>query len=119
LLLKEMFSSDEAQVVFTFLKKQPDFKGDPVTVKELHSVQDYVKITVLQFEELYRNLELIELHSEVARLQERLVALYVKAQKKRVRAAMEIATEKDMRKLLEADVRLNTLLKQSKEYERA
>ena len=114
-MTEHMFMDDAAKTLFTFLQKHPDFAGESKLAKELQSVGDYVKITVLQFEELYRNLEIIELRNEVARLQERLVALYVKDQKTRVRKAMETASDADMRKLIEADVRLNTLLKKTKE----
>jgi len=40
-----------------------------------------------------------------------LVAIYVKEQKKRVRKAMETANDADMHRLIEADKRLNILLK--------
>jgi len=113
-MTKHMFVDDSAKVLFEFLAGNPTFDATTPLPKELQSVSDYVKITVLQFEELYRNLELIELRNEVARLQERLVALYVKEQKARVRTAMATANEADMRKLIEADSRLNNLLKQTK-----
>lgn len=115
LMNEHMFMDEPAKQLFAFLQKNPEFAGEAEKAKGLQSVGDYVKITVLQFEELYRNLELIELRNEVARLQERLVALYVKDQKIRVRKSMETANDADMRKLLQADGRLNTLLKQSKE----
>jgi DNA primase len=114
LLNDKMLAATEAQVLFEFLTAHPKFEGASKDIKELQSIGDYVKITVLQFEELYRNLELIELRNEVARLQERLVDMYVKDQKKRVRKAMETASDTDTRKLIEADKRLNELLKQSK-----
>jgi DNA primase len=112
----KMLTSPEAQALLNFLAEHPDFEGSTKEVQELQSIGDYVKITVLQFEELYRNLEYIELHNEVTRLQERLVDMYVKDQKQRVRKAMETASDTDTRKLLEADKRLNDLLKQAKEH---
>ena len=115
LMNEHMFIDDSARTLYLFLQKHPGYDGNKEKSKELQSVGDYVKITVLQFEELYQGLELIELRNEVARLQERLVALYVKDQKTRVRLTMETANDTDMRKLIEADSRLNNLLKQSKE----
>jgi DNA primase len=112
---EQMFVDDAAKALLNFLRANPDYEGGKEKSIELQSIGDYVKITVLQFEELYQGLELIELQNEVARLQERLVAIYVKQQKQRVRTAMEGASEADVRKLIEADARLNTLLKQSKE----
>ncbi len=112
----QMLTSPEAQELLNFLAEHPDVEGTSKDVQGLQSIGDYVKITVLQFEELYRNLEYIELHNEVTRLQERLVDMYVKDQKQRVRKAMETAGDVDTRKLLEADKRLNDLLKQAKEH---
>ncbi len=112
----QMLTSPDAQALLNFLAEHPDFEGAVNETEGLQSIRDYVKITVLQFEELYRNLEYIELHNEVTRLQERLVDMYVKDQKQRVRKAMETASDTDMRKLLEADKRLNDLLKQAKEH---
>ncbi|CAN5416547.1 DNA primase [soil metagenome] len=110
-----MFMDNPARELFEYLMAHHAYDGNSKQAKELHSIEDYVKITVLQFEELYQGLEIIELRNEVARLQERLVALYVKDQKTRVRKAMETASDDDMRKLIEADKRLNNLLKQTKE----
>lgn len=115
-LSEKMFHDPQARTLFKFLDEHKDFTGDIKTAKELQTIADYVKIVVLLFEELYRNLEFIELRYEVARLQERLVALYVKEQKHRVRASMESTNESDTRKLIEADKRLNDLLKQAKGY---
>jgi len=109
-----MFVDTDARTLYGFLHKNVDFEISKALPKELQSISDYVKIIVLLFEELYRNLELLELRNEVTRLQERLVGIYVKHQKRRVRTAMEQATEADTRKLLEADKRLNDLLKASK-----
>jgi len=114
IMTEHMFVDEAAKAVFEFLHNNPKYDATTPLPKELQSVSDYVKITVLQFKELYRNLEIIELRNEVARLQERLVALYVKEQKARVRSAMAGASDTDMRKLIEADSRLNTLLKQTK-----
>ncbi len=111
----QMLNSPEAQTLLEFLASHLDFDGASKDLHGLQSIGDYVKITVLQFEELYRNLEIIELRNEVTRLQERLVDMYVKDQKQRVRKAMETADDVDMRKLLEADKRLNDLLKHAKE----
>ena len=114
ILQDKMLINPDAGVLLKFLNEHPDFDGSSKITAKLQSIGDYVKIVVLQFEELYRNLELIELRNEVARLQERLVDMYVKDQKKRVRKAMETASDTDTRKLLEADKRLNDLLRQSK-----
>ncbi len=113
-LTKDMFTDAKAQELFVFLKDHPDFTGKGQALKELQSVADYVKITALQFDELYRPLEYTELHYEVARLQERLVAQYVKHQKQLVSERLIDAGDDEARRLLTADKELNNLLKSVK-----
>ncbi|MDQ3064995.1 MAG: DNA primase [bacterium] len=120
-LTSEMFFEEQPRQLFEFLSSHPDFgldaKGMPaksVPKEELQSIADYVKITSLQFDELYRTLELTELHYEVARLQERLVAHYVKHQKQLVAENLANADDDEVRRLLTADKELNNLLKQVK-----
>lgn len=114
LLTEDMFTIEPAKQLFVFLKENPDFTGGPGELKPLQSIADYVKITILQFDELYRQLEITELHYEVTRLQERLVAHYVKHQKQLVAESLVDADENEMRRLLTADKELNNLLKATK-----
>ncbi|MDQ3123352.1 MAG: hypothetical protein M3Q14_01555, partial [bacterium] len=113
-LTLDMFSDEQAKKLFTFLKENSDFTGQANQMKPLQSIADYVKITSLQFDELYRTLELTELQYEVARLQERLVAHYVKHQKQLVAEHLGRADDDEVRRLLTADKELNNLLKQVK-----
>lgn len=111
---EEMIVGDSAKFLFRFLSEHPDFKGEQKIVKELQSVADYVKITSLLFDELYRDLEITELQYEASRLQERLVGMYVKEQKKKLSDQMKTASEKQTRELIQKDKELNQLLKESK-----
>ena len=54
----ELFTEGHPRQVFKFLKKNPDFKGDPKVAEQLQTIGDYVKIIMLQFEELYQDLPL-------------------------------------------------------------
>ncbi len=110
-----MFSGQEAQELFAFLQEHPDFRGEADVAKQLQSIADYVKITALQFDELYRSLEVTELTHEAARLQERFIAQYVKQQKQQIAQRLDAAGEDEARRLLTADKDLNNLLKQSKD----
>ncbi|MBA2278861.1 DNA primase [Candidatus Saccharibacteria bacterium] len=110
----DMFTLDSARELFTFIKEHPDFAGDSNALKPLQSIADYVKITILQFDELYRTLETIELQYEAARLQERLVTQYVKQQKKVTSEQLAEADDATAHKLLEQDKILNNLLNQVK-----
>jgi hypothetical protein len=77
-------------------------------------LQDYVKIEVLLYEELYHGLELNELHYEAARLQTRLVEQFVKTQKTNIASSLDTATPEQIRGLLEQARQYDQLLKQVK-----
>lgn len=70
-----------------------------------------LKILVLQYEELYQGLELLELRNEAARMQVRLIEQYVKTKKQPLIEAMRTADEPEATKLLEQAKELDTLLK--------
>lgn len=110
----DMFSTPQSKELFVFLVDNPDFAGDAKDIKPLQSIADYVKITILQFDELYRTLELHELQYEVTRLQERLIAQYVKHQKQLVYESLSSSDDDEVRRLLTADKELNNLLKKAK-----
>lgn len=114
-LTPDMFTSEPARQLFEFLQQHPDFIGNKTEAETLHSIVDYVKIATLQFDELYRSLEYTELHYEVTRLQERLVAQYVKHQKQTIAQKLEAADDDEARRLLTADKELNNLLRQVKD----
>ncbi len=115
-LTTDMFIEPAAKTLLPFLKTNPDFNVDPEDLpEELREVGDYVTILSLVYEELYRNLDVIELRYEAARLQIRRIETYVKTQKARLASAMHSANDADMEKLLEAAKRLDVLLKTAKE----
>ncbi|HVV66809.1 MAG TPA: DNA primase [Candidatus Saccharimonadales bacterium] len=114
LVTENMFYSDEARQLFTFLKERPDFRGDPGEVEQLKSIADYVKIEVLLYEELYQGLELNELHYEAARLQSRLIEQFIKKEKQKLAEALESADVASTKTLLEQAKEYDELLKQVK-----
>jgi DNA primase len=96
------------------LKTHPDIAGDPLEVAALRSVADYVKMLVVIDEELYQNLEAVELGYESTHLQTRLIEQYTKVQKQRIAVALQSADETQTQSLLEKARQLDTLLKQYK-----
>lgn len=84
-----------------------ELRTDP-TLKE-HA--DYVKILELQFEELYKDLDLVALRDEASRIKTRLVEQYVKYKKQAILAQLEDADEDKQAELLTEVHRLNALLK--------
>jgi DNA primase len=119
LLTPAMLYSDEARTLLAFLIKHPDFTDKPEEATPLKPIRDYVKIIVLQYEELYQGLELTELRYEAARLQTRLVERFVKNQKQTVVANLSDASEAATQSLLEEVKQLDLLLKQVKGSEYA
>jgi DNA primase len=113
----EMLYSEHGRQLLEFLKTHPDFDGKDAAKfqdPEVKNLQDYVKIEVLLYEELYHGLELNELHYEAARLQTRLVEQFVKAQKTNIASSLDTATPEQTRGLLEQARQYDQLLKQVK-----
>lgn len=79
----------------------------------MQSLLDYAKILVLQREELYGNVETLELGYEVNRLQARLIEQYIKQRKQQLTAQLDGADEETMRRILTEVKELDTLLHQS------
>jgi DNA primase len=110
----DMLYSDEARTLLEFLKKNPDFRGQPDQAKPLQPIAEYSKILTLLYEELYQGLELNELHYEAARLQARLVGKFVKTQKAKLADELETADEAATQALLGQAKDYDALLKQVK-----
>ncbi len=103
----EMLSREVARQLFERLKAGADLKQ----VGRVASLSDYVKIEVLQYEELYQGLELGELKYEAARLQSRLIEQYVKQQKSNISRELVQADETTTGSLLQEARRLDGLLR--------
>jgi DNA primase len=73
--------------------------------------QEYVKILLLEYEELYQGLEPSELKYEAARLQTRLIENYVKRKKSDIAKQLRLADETTGRTLLEKVRKLDELLR--------
>ncbi len=107
----DMLPNEKAHQLLRFLQDNPQFAGDPKEAEALNDVADYVKILGLQFDELYRRHELLELRNEAARLQEKLIKQYVQAKKQPITAALTHAEGDELKRLLEEAKELDRLLK--------
>jgi len=108
----DFFSEGDRRTVLEFLQKNPDFKGEPTTAKQLMQQGDYVKIAGLQFEELYQSLAYEDLRETAINLKRRLIDRYVKMQTRALAGAMQVETDdKEMAKLARRADQLNTLIK--------
>lgn len=108
----EFFSDGPQREMFKFIKANPEFKGDPKIAKQLQPIADYVKIIMLQFEELYEDLPPNDLAEQAAQLKHRLIDRYVKIQKHKLAIAMQAAKDDNELKSLVAKAdKLNELIK--------
>ena len=110
----DMFRPGHASELFVFLKANPDFSGTD-SARMLQSLAEYAKILLLQYEELYGDLDIIELRYEAARLQAQLIEQYVKTRKQIIAEQLSDADEAATVKLLVQAKQLDVLLKQVKE----
>lgn len=108
---EKYFNDGEPRLLLRFLQETPDFKGDPKLAAPLQQIGDYVKIIVLQFEEVYQDLSLADLREQALGLKHRLIDRYVKIQKhKLARAMTAAASEEEVKKLVRKADKLNELL---------
>ena len=120
----EYFSDGPPRILLEFLKKNPDFKGEPSkdfievlaakseAAKQLQGIGNYVKIIALQFEELYQDLSLQDLTEQAAHLKQRLIERYVKTENTKLAAEMGSTTdETKLHKLMLRADKLNALIK--------
>ncbi len=109
-LEEKMFVSDNARRLLLFIKSNPEFNGDVKNARDLKVLSEYVKIIILQFEELYAKVDPLDLQDEIDRLFSRLVELYVKDQKHQIIEKMNNAKESEMNQYLTEVKNLDQLL---------
>lgn len=115
LIQPEMLVEESARKLLGFLQEHPDFNiADPKPSLE-QKLEDYGKMLLLLYEELYQGLETVELRYEAARLQVRLIDQYVKRQKAVLVEKMRGADEREIQILLQDAKQLDVLLKQNRE----
>jgi len=108
----QIFSEGPQREVFKFIRDNPDFSGDPKIAEQLQPISDYVKILMLQFEELYLDLPLVDLQEQAAQLKHRLIDRYVKIQKHKLAVAMQSAKDdNELNSLVQKADKLNELIK--------
>ncbi|MEI6755803.1 MAG: DNA primase [bacterium] len=99
LITEDMLYTQQATELLDFLKSNMDFDGK-TTEGLVQNMLDYVKIESLLYEELYQGLELNELHDEAARLQARLIEIFVKTQKTKLSEELQTADQSASRTIL-------------------
>ena len=116
-----MMLHEDAAEMFAFIAKNNKEKARDVleNAQNVQNLSDYGKIISLLYEELYANLEFIELEYEAARLQVRVIEHFVKEQKSKITAQLQGETSvESVTKLLQNAKKLDQLLKSVKENAR-
>jgi DNA primase len=108
---EEVLEQDSARVILEFLRDNPDYQVDVDGAAPLEKVAQYAKILALQYEELYKDLDLLELRDEAARVKSRLIEHYVKYKKQALMEAFRGANESKQAELLTRAHQLDTLLR--------
>lgn len=110
-----MLEGDDAVTLFTFLHAHPDFNIKDIQVAaDLRTSQEYCKILVLEYEELYQGLDVVDLENEATYLRTRLIEQYVKRTKHEITKKLGDSDEQTIQELLGTARELDTLLKQVK-----
>jgi DNA primase len=121
LVQADMLPSQEAQQLYGFLAEHPAFGGDfeqppaGASPEVVQSLTDYAKILQLHHEELYGDVDSVELRYEVTRLQARLIEQYIKHQKQNLTARLSGADQEMTRQVLTRVRELDVLLKQAQQ----
>lgn len=88
------FTTPERRILWNFLIGHPDFVWKGSNHKDLHQIEDYVKLTAFKCELLYRDLPPDERREEVENLTKRLIRDYQKRKTQDVTAAIRAAEER-------------------------
>lgn len=109
-LSPQLLTDAAARDMLVVLQANPGVVPDETALRPL---EDYDKMLLLLFEEVYQDVDALELRNEAVRLAEHLVASYVKTKKQRIAQELQTADEKRAKELLEAVKKLDLLLKKS------
>ena len=100
----DMLVEEQARGALLYLQKKTKADNNQAPIG------DYEQVLLLLYEQLYQDLEIIELRQEAARLQVRLIEYYVKIKKAPLAEAMRVGDEAQVAILLEQVKSLNSLL---------
>lgn len=106
--------TDEQKVFLKLLHEQPTIDLADKKHPTLSQYEDYVKIIVVTFEELFQNIEALELEYEAEKLKNNILETFVRNRKKQISIELEKADEQKERMLLEESSNLDKILTNKK-----
>ncbi len=107
-LKPKMLPDEPARQLLILLQDNPDTPASP---PQLPPLEEYGTMLALLFEELYQDIDALELNNEALRLKEHLIRRYVNIQKQRIARELNTADDTRSQALLEAAKKLDALLK--------
>lgn len=117
-LKADIFVTKYAKIVFNFLCEHPDFNNTDTTMadfEKLTAVKPYMRKLVKLYDNLYKDLEFLELRYEATRLQARLIEQYVQTKKYALVMTLADANESVTLQTLNRMKQLDALLKLDRE----
>ncbi|MEI8187420.1 MAG: DNA primase [Candidatus Saccharibacteria bacterium] len=111
---KDMFVSLESKQLFEFLVSNPEITDLSSTPSDLQNIDDYIKVLLLQYDELYKIQSTTELHYEASLLQAQIIQQYVKQKKQVISEGLASADSHQAKILLSEAKELDKLLRNNK-----
>lgn len=105
----DVFANEQTREVFEFLSQHPDYDG--TDKQAVQKFAEYAKILTLVYETLYQDLDALELALEAKRLQGKLIAQYVRAEKQKLAEQLQSAEPDTADALLTRAASLDELLR--------
>ncbi|MEI7838155.1 MAG: DNA primase [bacterium] len=113
-MLVDMFLGDSAKTLFNFLVLNPEIVSYEIVPSDLQNIEDYIKVLLLQYDELYKIQDNTELHYEASLLQAKIIQQYVKNKKQVISDKLKNSTTPDSKILLNQAKELDKLLRINK-----
>ena len=113
-MTQDMFSGEDARTLFVFLIKNPEVVGFNDVPGDLQNIEDYIKVLLLQYDELYKIQANTELHYEASLLQAKIIQQYVKNKKQIISENLKKSDSTESKKLLNEAKELDKLLRSNR-----
>lgn len=113
-LSEDLFQSEEQRNIYIFLRDNPTAEPKLSDHEQLRQHENYVKILVVNFEELFQDIETLELQYEAERLKNKIIEQFVRNKKIEISLELKNADKAKERDLLTQSGRLDKMLKSKK-----
>ncbi|MEK7626431.1 MAG: DNA primase [Patescibacteria group bacterium] len=113
-LSEDILQNNEQKDIFRFLRDNPTAEPKLSDHEQLRQHENYAKILVVNFEELFQDIETLELQYEAERLKNKIIEQFVRKKKIEISLELKNADKTKERDLLTQSGRLDKMLKSKK-----